>query len=108
MTEGQSSRKRIILKLIEYITIKFLSIKTDTFMPSVFVGQDCKYDRNFEALPVKEYLTQVGLVTTSYGAPEGSCETLRLIAFPRNTIAFSRNIILFSRNRAYLLRSLAI
>ena len=22
-------------------------------MPSVFVGQDCKYDRNFEALPVK-------------------------------------------------------
>ena len=28
-------------------------------MPPVFVGQDCKYDRNFEALPVKEYLTQV-------------------------------------------------
>ena len=40
-------------------------------MPSVFVGQDCKYDRNFEALPLKEYLTQV--LAKSYGAPEGSC-----------------------------------
>ena len=41
-------------------------------MPPVFVGQDCKYDSNFEALQVKEYLTQV--LAKSYGAPEGSCE----------------------------------
>ena len=66
-------------------------------MPSVFVGQDCKYDRNFEGLPVKEYLTQV--LAKSYGAPEGSCEIqLYIIAFPRNNIALSRNIIPFSRN----------
>ena len=66
-------------------------------MPSVFVGQDRKYDRNFEVLPVKVYLTQV--LAKSYGAPEGSCEIhLYIIAFPRNNIAFSRNIIPFSRN----------
>ena len=54
------------------ITIKFLSINRFTFMPSVLVGQDCKYNRNFEALSVKEYLTQV--LAKSYGAPEESCE----------------------------------
>ena len=77
-------------------------------MPSVFVGQDCKYDRNFEALPVKEYLTQV--LAKSYGAPEGSCEIhLYINTFPRNNIAFSRNIIPFSRNTyiAFLCNSFA-
>ena len=65
-------------------------------MPCVFVGQDCKYDRNFEALPVKEYLTQV--LAKSYG-DAGSCEIhLYMNTFPRNNIAFSRNIIPFSRN----------
>ena len=54
-------------------------------MPSVFVGQDCKYDRNFEALPAKEYLTQV--LAKSYGAPEGSCEIhLYINTFPRNIL----------------------
>ena len=43
-------------------------------MSPVFVGQDCKYARNFEALPVKEYLTQV--LAKSYGAPDGSCDHL--------------------------------
>ena len=91
-------------------------------MPSVLVGQDCKYDRNFEALPVKEYLTQV--LEKSYGAPEGPFEIHILLrsleillrslalrsleilfrsleipfAFRRNTFVFSRNTIAFSRN----------